>query len=184
MGNQVNLETERLWLREFKWKDVTLVHQLHRCPEVAAFNTLGIPSELTQTRDVMKTAIEDQEEARRTKYAWAILHFETQEFLGEAGMSISAERYKKAEIHFSLMPQHWRKGYATELVKGLISFGFEGLNLHRIEAGVAVENERSIHVLEKVGMKREGIGRKILPLSTGWMDNYSYAILEEDPREY
>jgi len=52
--------------------------------------------------------------------------------------------------------------------------------LHRIEAGVATQNLNSIKLLEKVGMTREGMYRKILPIRGEWVDNYSYAILEED----
>lgn len=184
MDYRVDLETERLWLREFKWKDVPLVHKLHQYPEVAKYNTLPIPTELTQTRDVMKRAIDDQDNPERMHYSWAILHEGTTEFIGEAGMNLAPERYKKGEIYYNLLPEFWGRGYATELVKGMISFGFEALDLHRIEAGVAVENVRSIHVLEKAGMLQEGIRRKILPLQTGWSDNYAYAILESDPREY
>ncbi|RQH09335.1 N-acetyltransferase, partial [Okeania hirsuta] len=35
-------------------------------------------------------------------------------------------------------------------------------------------------VLEKLGMKREGLRRKILPMADGWQDNYLYAMIEED----
>ena len=58
------------------------------------------------------------------------------------------------------------------------------LSLHKVEAGVACENERSIHVLEKSGMIREGLRRKILPIRGEWKDNYHYAIVEDDPRDY
>ncbi|MEL7146066.1 MAG: GNAT family protein, partial [Bacteroidota bacterium] len=57
---------------------------------------------------------------------------------------------------------------------------FDQLKLHRIEAGVAVDNQRSIRVLEKAGMTREGRKRKVLPIRGDWYDNYHYAILEED----
>ena len=79
------------------------------------------------------------------------------------------------------MPIYWGRGYATEAAKRVIRFGFEMLNLHRIEAGVATENKRSIKVLEKAGMSIEGIRRKILPIRGNWVDNYHYAILEDDP---
>ena len=63
-----------------------------------------------------------------------------------------------------------------------LDYGFETLKLHRIEAGTAVGNDRSIRVLERIGMKREGIRRKILPIRGEWVDNYHYAILDDDPR--
>ncbi|WP_319804126.1 GNAT family N-acetyltransferase [Chryseobacterium oryctis] len=65
----------------------------------------------------------------------------------------------------------------------MINFGFENLNLHRIEAGCAINNIGSINVLEKVGMFREAHTRKLLPLKSGWADNYGYAILSTDKRK-
>ncbi len=59
---------------------------------------------------------------------------------------------------------HWRKGYTTEALTKLLDFGFNELKLHRIEAGCAIENIASNKVLEKVGMTKEGIKRKILPI--------------------
>ena len=72
------------------------------------------------------------------------------------------------------------KGYATEALKEILRFGFDQLNLHRIEAGCAVENVASIKVLEKAGMQREGRKRQVLPLKSGWSDNFEYAILAAD----
>lgn len=56
----------------------------------------------------------------------------------------------------------------------------EKLKLHRIEAGCAVGNIASIKVLEKAGMIREGRLRQVLPLKSGWSDNFQYSILETD----
>lgn len=61
--------------------------------------------------------------------------------------------------------------------------GLFGLKLHRIQAGCAVENTGSIKVLEKAGMIREGRRRQVLPLKSGWSDNFEYAILETDERK-
>ena len=62
-------------------------------------------------------------------------------------------------------------------------FGFEDLKLHRIEAGCAVDNIGSFTVLKKVGMLREAHTRQLLPLKSGWSDNYGYAILSTDERK-
>ena len=106
------------------------------------------------------------------------------EFIGLAGMPLSADKYRLGEIYYKLLPKHWGKGYATEVAKTLIIFGFAQLNLHRIEAGAAIDNYRSINVLEKAGMTREGIGRKILPIRGVWKDACYYVIVEDDERDW
>lgn len=99
-------------------------------------------------------------------------------------MTLSANRFMLGEIFYNLDPRFWGRGLGTETVKAMIRFGFEALKLHKIEAGVATENSRSIRVLEKAGMIREGLRRKILPIRGRWKDNYHYAIVENDPRDY
>ena len=91
-------------------------------------------------------------------------------------------KYKSAEVWFKIHPDYWSKGFGTEALNAIIDFGFKELNLHRIEAGCAVENTGSVKLLEKVGMTREGGKRKALPLKTGWADNYEYAILQSEYR--
>ena len=99
------------------------------------------------------------------------------------GLNLASQKFKSGEIWYKLHPNYWGKGYATEALNRALDFGFDELKLHRIQAGCAVENIGSIRVLEKVGMTREGHKRKILPLKSGWSDNYHYALLETDDRE-
>ena len=178
----MTLTTPRLLLPELTWADLNDVHALNSYPEVAKFNTIGIPKDYNTTREVMRAAVEDQTKDPRTQYAWTVRVKRDNTFLGEAGMSLYASRYRCGNIFYNLMPTHWGHGYATEVASALVQFGFDILHLHRIEAGAATENIASVRVLEKVGMTREGIGRKILPTPDGWKDNYRYAMLEDDPR--
>jgi RimJ/RimL family protein N-acetyltransferase len=177
----MELNTNRLIIVEVTWGDLDEIFILESSPEIDEFNTLGIPDNINVTREHLRPFIEDQKAKVRKKYCWTIRLQTTGEFIGLAGMTVTADRFKMGEIWYNLMPSHWGNGYATELAKRLIRFGFEMLNLHRIEAGVATENRRSIKVLEKAGMTIEGLRRKILPIRGTWVDNYHYAILEDDP---
>ena len=178
----MNLRSERLELIELTWNDLDLVHRLNSFPEVDQYNTLGIPKNIEETKKSMAAGMEDQNKSARTQFAWGIWFHK--EFVGKAGLILNAKKYQSGEIYYVLDPAYWHVGIATETAKTIIRYGFEDLNLHRLTAGVATENLASIRVLEKVGMIREGIGRKILPIRGNWVDNFSYSILEEDPRDY
>jgi len=111
---------------------------------------------------------------------WSIRLLKDNTFIGELGKRVSTPKFNKGEIHYSLIPEFCNKGYATDAVQAILKHGFETLNLHRIEAGVTSQNLKSIKLLEKVGMTREGMHRKILLIRGQWIDNFSYAILVED----
>lgn len=176
----MSFTTNRLNMEEITARDIPDIHRLNSHQEVAAFNTIGIPKSLAETEKLVHPVIVDQINDERKFFGWIIRSLEGDDFIGQLGMHLAPPRFRMAEIHYSLVPEHWGQGYATESVLAVIRFGFETLGLHRIEAGVATDNERSIRVLEKAGMIREGRKRKVLPIRGDWYDNYHYAILEED----
>jgi ribosomal-protein-alanine N-acetyltransferase len=180
----MNIESARLQLHEISWDDLENIHILHSIPEVDEFNTLGLPENIEETREVLRPIIEEPRSARRQHISWKIEIKDSLEFIGLAGMVLSSEKYRRGEIYYKLLPSHWGKGYATEVSRALIKFGFDDLKLHLVGAGVATKNLQSIKVIEKSGVIRAGLGRKVLPIRGEWVDNYEYTILEDDPREY
>ena len=171
-------------MEEITWVDIDAIHRLYSCPEVDEYNTLGIPEDVEETRNIVRPMIEYGTDGQRKIYAFKIIKKDSGDFIGMAGITLSADRFRLGEISYELFPEYWGHGYATETVRLLVGFGFDNLHLHKVEAGVATENVRSVRVLEKVGMTREGLRRKILPIRGEWKDNYHYAIIEDDPRDY
>ena len=114
------------------------------------------------------------------KYTFAVETRVDREFIGLFGLLSQNDKFRRGEVWYKLGRDHWNKGFATECLLAMIRFAFDTLKLHRLEAGCAVDNIASIHVLEKAGMTREGRHREILPLKSGWSDNFAYAILESD----
>jgi ribosomal-protein-alanine N-acetyltransferase len=180
----MNLESIRLSLKEISWDDLENIHRLLSCQEVDEFNTLGLPKDIEETKGIICPMIEAQSKKPQKSYTWKINLKGTNDFIGIAGMSLSLDKFKLGEIYYKLLPDHWGKGYATEASKTLIKSGFDIFHLHKVEAGVSTENLKSIRVLEKSGMTREGLRRKILPIRGEWKDNYHYAIVEDDPKDY
>ncbi len=174
------LKTERLLLRDINISDLERIHELHSVPETDQYNTLGIPENIGETEHHVQEWVSKNNELPRVKYVLAMELPASNKFIGLFGINIGKEKYKNAEIWYKIHKDYWNKGYTTEAVRNILNYGFNVLNLHRIEAGCAVENIASIRVLEKAGMTREGMKRKNLPIRGDWKDNYFYGILEED----
>lgn len=179
MIKAITLPTSRLIIRELNSEDLNFVHLIHSMPEIQEYATLSIPESLLESIEYLKKYIEDQNNVLRKEYGFCV-SLTNGERIGLVGLSSSLTKFKNAELWFKLHPKHWGKGYITEAVLPILKFGFDELLLHRIEAGVATENIASIKVLEKIGMQREGLRRKVLPIRGKWVDNFHYAILEDD----
>ncbi|QIH37685.1 GNAT family N-acetyltransferase [Flavobacterium sp. Sr18] len=178
--NILILKTERLILRPITLLDLDYIHELHSLKETDEFNTLGIPENSEETKLLLEKWIFENNKALTTHFTFAVEFSTGNQIIGLIGINLGKVKYKNAEVWFKFHPNYWNKGFATESLKEILRFGFNELNLHRIEAGCAVGNVGSIHVLEKTGMTREAHTRELLPLSSGWSDNYGYAILATD----
>jgi len=177
------LKTERLSLRPISENDIENVFKLQSLEQTAKFNTSKIPIDIDETKISVENWIAENSKENIRHFTFAVDLIDDNKFIGIIGLQIGKEHYRNAEAWFQFDYRFWNKGYATESLRKILEFGFEDLNLHRIEAGCAVENIGSFSVLEKVGMLREAHTRKLLPLKSGWSDNYGYAILETDWRK-
>lgn len=180
---KIQMITERVKLRLIDLSDLDSIHKLHSLPETDEFNALGIPENIMETKCIIEPWIAENKLSKIKNYTFAIENKLNNEFIGLFGLKLGNEKYKRGEVWFKIHSDYWKRGYATESLKALINFGFETLKLHRIEAGCAVDNIGSIKVLKKAGMIREGRGRQVLPLKSGWSDNFEYSILETDERK-
>lgn len=176
------LFTDRLILKFLVMNDLEAVHALHSLPETDRYNTLGIPANVEETKTIIETWAADNLKKDNKNFTFTIEEKESKKFIGLIALKLANKKFQSGEVWYKLNSNFWGNGYATESLNGILRFGFEQLKLHRIEAGCAVENIASIKVLEKVGMTKEGRKRKVLPLKSGWSDNFEYAILETDPR--
>jgi [ribosomal protein S5]-alanine N-acetyltransferase len=176
----MELQTERLEIKELSLTDLEEIHQLHSLPETDEFNTLGIPATIQTTEFLLIEWIGQQNAIPRTSYTFCIKLIGENKFIGLIALNLGKLHFKTAEAWYKIHPAYWRQGYTTEALKKIIEFGFFNLGLHRIEAGCAVENIASVKTLEKVGMIREGSKREVLPIRGKWVDNYFYSILEKD----
>lgn len=102
------------------------------------------------------------------------------ESIGTIGMYLYSKEHKRAEMGYDLLKEHWGKGYITEAVGAMVSYGFNELGLERIEATVDSENVASARVLEKNGFQHEGTLRKRFYHDGKWHDEMVFGLLIND----
>ena len=174
------LYSSRLRLKEVSQTDLLSIHELNSLPETDRYNTLGIPDSLETTENVLNDWFKQKDENPHHFFVFSLVRKEDSQFIGLIGLKPGKETYRSSEVWFKIHKDYWRRGYASEALHRLLEFCFHDLKLHRVEAGCAVENIASAKTMEKVGMIREGMKRKKLPIRGEWLDNYFYGILEED----
>ena len=89
---------------------------------------------------------------------------------------------QRAVLGFWVLNQHWRKGLGTQIGQAILTYGFQHVGLHRIEAEILVDNAPSATLCKKLGMQFEGIKRGALRVDGDFRDHALYAMLADDPR--
>jgi len=103
------------------------------------------------------------------------------EFCGVIGLILKSDIYKlTAEIGYWVGEPYWGRGIASEAVRLTTKYGFESLNLIRIQAGVFDSNIGSMKVLEKNGYTKDGLFKKAIIKNGKIMDEHRYSILREN----
>ncbi|PLS15345.1 hypothetical protein CVD28_23770 [Bacillus sp. M6-12] len=94
---------------------------------------------------------------------------------------VSRGPFQNANLGYYLDKPHNGRGYSTEAVQLCLHFAFRECRLHRVQAGVMPINNPSMRVLEKNGIRQEGLAKRYLKLNDDvWADHNIYAITAED----
>lgn len=112
-------------------------------------------------------------------FRFAIREKEIGKLIGTIGLHLSKEHHK-AELGYWLGKDYWGKGYLTEALKAVLQFGFDHVQLNKIYATHFVYNPASGKVMQKVGMKFEGLLKQEYFHQEKFLDVNRYSILKED----
>ena len=151
------LRTARLRLRAFAPGDEDAVHRYAADPEVCRFVTWG-PNSTEDTRAFVAEAVRSAAQAgERGAWTWAVVL--EGELVGTAGLTVTSRENARGELGYVLRRDRWGGGVTTEAAAAVLGFAFGPAGLARVEATCRPENTGSRRVLEKIGMRREGLLR-------------------------
>jgi [ribosomal protein S5]-alanine N-acetyltransferase len=150
------LTTERLILRETVVADADDIYAFRGDREVQKYNTdpMRDVSSATALVHTMRAWY-----ATHQAIQWGITVKGENRVIGLCGLHDWMRRHRRAAIGYDLLRERWSQGLAYEAMSAVVQFGFERMNLNRVEAITIAENVRSIRLLHRLGFQQEGIRR-------------------------
>ena len=173
------LSTERLIIRPFSDNDYNDLYEYLSLEEIHQYEP-GTPISLEESRII--TA----ERAKGSDF-WAVTLTGNKKLIGHISLlQIEPKHFLTWEIGYIFNPAFHNKGYASEAAYAMITYAFTELGAHRVIGHCNPDNIPSWRVLEKCGMRKEGLLRKNAYFRKDkdgkpeWTDTYEYAMLAED----
>jgi RimJ/RimL family protein N-acetyltransferase len=145
------LQTKRLRLRELTHQDAQFIIELTNSPAWLKF----IGDRNTKTEALAKAYIErvgTQNYKTNGSGLYLVELKDTKIPIGLCGI-MHRQTLENPDIAFAFLPQYEGKGYAYEIASELINYTHKVLKINALMAIVLPENERSIRLIEKLGMK-------------------------------
>ena len=178
MKNTPTLHTEHLTLDRFTLEDVPAVRDT-LYTEAVCRNLFITPGKTTEEVTENIQWLLDGYETKEDFHQWAVR--ENGLCVGRVMLTVS-RRFHTGTVAYYLAESTWGKGYMTEILRRVIDFCFDDLGLNRVEADHFARNPASGRVMEKAGMKLEGIWRAAGKNNIGICDEVWHSILREEWR--
>ncbi len=182
-GIRLNVEGADFCLREPGWRDY---HSWHRARSQS--RDALVPFEPSWRADALsrttfRTLLHNARTVRERDLGvnLFLVALETEDVIG--GINVSNIRRgvaQMANIGYWMSSEYSGAGRMTRAVRRVCEFGFDGLNLHRIEAACVPENAASAAVLLANGFEEEGFARDYLRINGRWRDHRLFAIVRRD----
>lgn len=150
----LQLTTERLVLRPLTMSDAGPLFDIFSDPEVMKYWDGSPWQSIEEAHDYIlasKASLDEPE-----KLVFGICDKSDHHLLGKCMLFNIHPTSRRAEVGFGVAQSSWGKGVVFEAVSALLHFGFEAMQLNRIEAEIDPENIGSARLLEKLGFEQEG----------------------------
>lgn len=173
------LNGKRVSLRELRLSDAASLFSMLTTEEVARFISPP-PSTIEGFERFIAWTL--QQRSMGTYVCFAVTLEGTDTAIGIFQLRQLEPGFGTAEWGFAIGSPYWGSGIFEEGAKLVLSFAFDTIGVHRLEARSAVRNGRGNGALRKLGAVQEGVLRKSFLRNGEYLDQHLWTILDEDWR--
>ncbi len=167
---------EKIYLRPILESDAELVWYGKNDPDVRETLFLFTPMTLAQVHGEQQAWT-----ANRETVLFTICSLADNTPVGQTAF-VRIDQISRAAIFYIAIydPAYWSRGYGGEATRLMVHYGFDVLNLNRIQLHVAAENEHGVAAYERAGFRKEGVLRQAMYHHDRYVDFFVMAILREE----
>ncbi|MBU1050397.1 GNAT family N-acetyltransferase [Candidatus Bipolaricaulota bacterium] len=172
------MDGKRLYLRPLETTDIDRCMAWINDEEILQFLGRRHPMGLVQETEWLANQYKDEDQLNL-----AIVLKDGDRHIGNGGFN-SIDHVNRSAVFGILIGEHdaWNQGYGSEAATLIVQYGFQELNLHRIELDVFSLNPRARRAYEKVGFKLEGTKRDSYFRHGAFHDTYVMSVLQSEWR--
>lgn len=178
MDSESRFETPRLVLRKLLEGDAEALFSYWSDVRVTRYMKIDTLRTIDEARSLIRTLVKEMAEGKASRYVIKLK--DTGHIIGTCGFETFQTEHHSAKISYELGKPYWGKGYASEALRCILADGFRTRHLHRVEAYIEPDNDRSIHALHKLGFMQEGRLRGALYKSNRYVDQLVFSLLREE----
>ncbi|SIS39630.1 GNAT family N-acetyltransferase [Salimicrobium flavidum] len=163
---------DHIWLRPLEKEDIPFMHKLYNKKEIMDywFMEAHFPKErITSGFEQMKDS------GRHRRFVIS----KDEKSIGLTGLYDIEPVHRNTEFGIMIDPVHQGNGHAVEVTEMMVDYAFRTLNLHKVHLVVAKENEKAVHIYEKIGFQIEGDMKEHYFINGKYHDAYMMAIFQE-----
>jgi ribosomal-protein-alanine N-acetyltransferase len=172
------LETARLVLRPITTADAPALLSLFGDKDVTRFYDLETFTSVEQAEALVQKLAAVHEAGRGRR--WGMQPKTETELVGTVGFNEWARAARRGGLGYDLRSTHWGRGLVAEALLAILKYGFEEMDLNRVEAFVMRGNERSMKLLRKLGFSEEGVLRERGAWKGGFHDLTLFSLLKSE----
>lgn len=170
------IETSRLLLRKLTPEVYDYIYKHYTDQECMKHLGLRTAQELKVEKEKYRKGLSSYD---KSFVIFQLIEKESMQVMGMCGFVRHYPAHFRAEFGYSLDSDTYKqKGYMSEAVAPIIAYGFEKMNLIRIEAMVGSNNEPSIKIVKKLGFEREGLMKQHYYRNGVMEDSIIWALFE------
>ena len=177
---KLSINTERLTIRNLEIKDLSDFYVYRSNPEVTKYQGFDIMDK-QQASDFIERQADKLYGKPGEWVQYGIEENKTKTLIGDCAIKLEDDP-RIAQIGITINPGYQKKGYAKEVMIGLMTWLFEVKNIHRLTEIVDEENTSSINLLKSLHFRKEGHFIKNVYFNNKWGSEFQYAMLNSEWR--